>query len=212
MVKIEDVARAAGVSVATVSRVLNEQGGVLPQTQERVRKAVEALHYEPNLSARNLRRNESRIILILAPNFSNPYYSNVLSGICDVSRNLGYSTLIYNTYDSNALDEKLVSSLFQKNRADGMITLAREEGLEVSEERYSLQQWRDDATSGKLVESFACGTAAVVTPVGRVAGHDGEFTIGSGGPGQLTQKLRERLVGIQRGTVADRHGWVVKIS
>ena len=124
MVKIEDVARAAGVSVATVSRVLNEQGGVLPQTQERVRKAVEALHYEPNLSARNLRRNESRIILILAPIFSNPYYSNVLSGICDVSRNLGYSTLIYNTYDSNALDEPLVTSLFQKNRADGMITLA----------------------------------------------------------------------------------------
>ena len=124
MVKIEDVARAAGVSVATVSRVLNEQGGVLPQTQERVRKAVETLHYEPNLSARNLRRNESRIILILAPNFSNPYYSNVLSGICDVSRNLGYSTLIYNTYDSNALDEPLVTSLFQKNRADGMITLA----------------------------------------------------------------------------------------
>ena len=124
IVKIEDVARAAGVSVATVSRVLNEQGGVLPQTQERVRKAVEALHYEPILSARNLRRNESRIILILAPNFSNPYYSNVLSGICDVSRNLGYSTLIYNTYDSNALDEPLVTSLFQKNRADGMITLA----------------------------------------------------------------------------------------
>ncbi len=124
MVKIEDVARAAGVSVATVSRVLNEQGGVLPQTQEKVRKAARELRYEPNLSARNLRKNESRIILILAPNFSNPYYSNVLSGICDVSRNLGYSTLIYNTYDSNALDESLVTSLFQKNRADGMITLA----------------------------------------------------------------------------------------
>ena len=124
MVKIEDVARAAGVSVATVSRVLNEQGGVLPETQEKVRKVVETLHYEPNLSARNLRKNESRIILILAPNFSNPYYSNVLSGICDVSRNLGYSTLMYNTYDSNALDESLVTSLFQKNRADGMITLA----------------------------------------------------------------------------------------
>ena len=124
MVKIEDVARAAGVSVATVSRVLNEQGGVLPQTQQKVKEAVEALSYEPNLLARNLRKNESRIILILAPNFSNPYYSNVLAGICDVSRNLGYSTLIYNTYDSNALDETLVTSLFQKNRADGMITLA----------------------------------------------------------------------------------------
>jgi DNA-binding LacI/PurR family transcriptional regulator len=124
MVKIEDVARAAGVSVATVSRVLNEQGHVLPETQEKVRKAADELRYQPNLSARNLRRNESRIILILAPNFSNPYYSNVLAGICDVSRNLGYSTLIYNTYDSNALDQTLVTHLFQKNRADGMITLA----------------------------------------------------------------------------------------
>ncbi|MEZ4508170.1 MAG: LacI family DNA-binding transcriptional regulator [Eubacteriales bacterium] len=124
MVKIEDVARAAGVSVATVSRVLNEQGHVLPETQEKVRKAADELRYQPNLSARNLRKNESRIILILAPNFSNPYYSNVLAGICDVSRNLGYSTLIYNTYDSNALDQTLVSHLFQKNRADGMITLA----------------------------------------------------------------------------------------
>ena len=124
MVKIEDVARAAGVSVATVSRVLNQQGGVLPQTQEKVRNAAATLHYEPNLSARNLRKNESRIILILAPNFSNPYYSKVLPGICDVSRNLGYSTLIYNTYDSNALDESLVVSLFEKNRADGMIILA----------------------------------------------------------------------------------------
>lgn len=124
MAKIEDVAKSAGVSVATVSRVLNGVGSVLPETETRVREAVERLEYEPNLSARNLRKNESRIILILAPNFSNPYYSNVLSGICDVSRNLGYSTLIYNTYDSDALDESLVASLFQKNRADGMITLA----------------------------------------------------------------------------------------
>ncbi len=124
MAKIEDVARAAGVSVATVSRVLNGAGGVLAQTEARVREAVKQLSYEPNLSARNLRKNESRIILILAPNFSNPYYSNVLSGICDVSRNLGYSTLICNIYDSSALDESLVQSLFQKNRADGMITLA----------------------------------------------------------------------------------------
>ena len=91
---------------------------------------------------------------------------------------------------------------------DSLLTLAREEGLTVREERYSLDQWRDDANSGRLVETLACGTAAVVTPVGRVASRDGEFTIGSGGPGQLTTKLREKLVGIQRGTVEDTHGWV----
>ena len=51
----------------------------------------------------------------------------------------------------------------------------------------------------------------MVTPVGHVAGHDGEFTVGSGGPGQLTQKLKNRLVAIQRGEAPDPHGWVMKL-
>jgi branched-chain amino acid aminotransferase len=95
---------------------------------------------------------------------------------------------------------------------DSLIRLAREEGLEVREERYSLGQWRADAASGRLVESFACGTAAVVTPIGRVASDDGEFTIGGGGPGQLTTRLRARLVAIQRGEAEDRHGWVTRLG
>ncbi|MFY7836912.1 MAG: branched chain amino acid aminotransferase, partial [Novosphingobium sp.] len=76
----------------------------------------------------------------------------------------------------------------------------------------SIDQWQADAESGKLLETFACGTAAVVTPVGKVASHSGEFTIGSGGPGQLTQKLRQKLVGIQRGEIPDTHGWVKRIA
>ena len=71
MVTIEQVARRAGVSVATVSRTLNNSPAVKPATAQRVREAIEALHYVPNQSARNLRRNESRVILALAPNFSN---------------------------------------------------------------------------------------------------------------------------------------------
>jgi branched-chain amino acid aminotransferase len=94
---------------------------------------------------------------------------------------------------------------------DSLIALAREEGLTVREERYALDQWRADAASGRLVETFACGTAAVVTPVGKVADGSSEFTIGSGGPGQLTEKLRQRLVSIQRGEVADTHGWVHRL-
>ena len=60
--------------------------------------------------------------------------------------------------------------------------------------------------------TMACGTAAVVTPVGTVAGHDGEFTIGSGGPGQLTSKLRDKLVGIQRGRVDDTYDWIARLT
>jgi len=65
---------------------------------------------------------------------------------------------------------------------------------------------------GRLVETFACGTAAVVTPVGKVAGREGEFTIGSGGPGQLTKRLKDRLVSIQRGEAPDKHGWITRLD
>jgi branched-chain amino acid aminotransferase len=63
-----------------------------------------------------------------------------------------------------------------------------------------------------MLETMACGTAAVVTPVGKVEGKDGAFTVGSGGPGQITSKIRERLVGIQNGTIDDTHGWVKRLG
>ena len=95
---------------------------------------------------------------------------------------------------------------------DSLLTLARDEGLTVREDRYSLDQWRSDAASGNLIETFACGTAAVVTPIGHVADHGEQFTIGSGGPGQLTGKLKARLVAIQRGEAPDVHGWVMRLG
>ena len=97
MVTIERVAQRAGVSVATVSRTLNNSPAVKPATAQRVRQAVEALGYVPNQSARNLRRNESQVILALAPNFSNPYYSRILTGIGDRAWELEYSVLVCNT-------------------------------------------------------------------------------------------------------------------
>lgn len=95
---------------------------------------------------------------------------------------------------------------------DSLIQLLREEGLTVREEPYSIDQWRADAESGRLLEVMACGTAAVVTPVGTVLDGEEEFTIGSGGPGQLTSKIRERLVGIQKGEIADTHGWFTRLG
>lgn len=95
---------------------------------------------------------------------------------------------------------------------DSLLTLAREEGLSVREAPYAIDQWRADALSGRLVESFACGTAAVVTPIGSVTDGEGQFTIGAGGPGQLTGRLRDKLVTIQRGRAPDPHGWVVRLD
>ncbi|MEA2802905.1 MAG: branched-chain amino acid aminotransferase [Rhodospirillaceae bacterium] len=92
-----------------------------------------------------------------------------------------------------------------------LITLANDKGIEVREDRYSIDQWRADAGSGRLREAFACGTAAVVTPIGTVRGQDGEFKIGNGGPGTKTEELKAALVGIQRGRTADPHGWIHRV-
>lgn len=122
MVTIEEVARTAGVSVATVSRVLNNSATVKPATAEKVKAAIQNLAYTPNQSARNLRRNESRVILTLAPNFSNPYYSRILTGIGDLAHDLGYSVLICNTA-GEVKNEKQSLKMLETHRADGAIFL-----------------------------------------------------------------------------------------
>ena len=124
---------------------------------------------------------------------------------------LGGMNLFFVFDDGSIITPPLGGTILPGITRNSLMTLAREEGLTVREEKYSIDQWREDAQSGRLVEAMACGTAAVVTPVGRVASRDGEFTIGSGGPGQLTSKLRQKLVGIQRGMVEDTHGWVTTL-
>jgi branched-chain amino acid aminotransferase len=95
---------------------------------------------------------------------------------------------------------------------DSIITLARGEGRTVREERYSIEQWRADAASGKLREAFACGTAAVVSAIGRIKSASGDIVIDDGDGGPITAALKAKLVGIQRGDVADTEGWVRKIA
>jgi len=94
---------------------------------------------------------------------------------------------------------------------DSLLTLARDMGATVREERYSIEQWKADAECGRLTEAFACGTAAVVTPIGRVKGVDGEFTIGGQSVGPLTMRLRSALVDIQRGHAPDPYGWTERV-
>ena len=125
---------------------------------------------------------------------------------------LGGMNLFFVKSDGSLVTPPLGGTILPGITRDSLMTLAREEGLTVREEPYSLDQWRAEAANGTLIETFACGTAAVVTPVGKVADADGEFVIGTGGPGQLTQRLRQRLVSIQRGEAPDTHGWVHRIG
>jgi branched-chain amino acid aminotransferase len=94
---------------------------------------------------------------------------------------------------------------------DSLITIARDMGLTVTEAPYALDDWRADAESGRLVESFACGTAAVVTPIGQVADGNNRFTIGGGTTGPVTARLHAALTAVQRGTAPDPHGWLERL-
>ena len=125
---------------------------------------------------------------------------------------LGGMNLFFVFDDGSLVTPPLTGTILAGITRDSLLTIAREEGLTVREERYAFDRWRSDAESGRLTETFACGTAAVVTPISKVASHDGEFTVGSGGPGQTTQRLREKLVSIQRGTAEDKHGWVTRLD
>ncbi|WP_342619491.1 branched-chain amino acid aminotransferase [Rhodoferax sp. GW822-FHT02A01] len=103
---------------------------------------------------------------------------------------------------------------------ESLIALADDIGLIVREESYSIDQWQDDAKSGRLQESFACGTAAVVAPIGEVRGRKHRFTIGDGdgdgdgdgGPDPITERLKYTLTDIQLGRAADTHGWLDRLS
>lgn len=91
---------------------------------------------------------------------------------------------------------------------ESIMKLASEAGYTVSETPYSFDQWQKDATSGRLREAFACGTAAVIAGIGTVKYPGGTFAIGNSGDGEVTSELRGKLVGIQRGAVEDKYGWM----
>ncbi len=125
---------------------------------------------------------------------------------------LGGMNLFFLFDDGSILTPPTDGTILEGITRDSVLTLAREQGLNVREERYAIDQWRADAESGHLLETFACGTAAVVTPVGKVQSAKGSFTIGAGGAGQMTQQIRSKLVDIQRGIAEDTHGWVQRID
>ena len=120
---------------------------------------------------------------------------------------LGGMNVFFVFADGTLQTPPLTGTILPGVTRDSLIVLARDLGLTVREEPYAIDAWQADAESGRLREAFACGTAAVITPIGTVKGKSRSFTIGSGGPGQLTQRLKTALTDIQFGRAADRHGW-----
>ena len=125
---------------------------------------------------------------------------------------LGGMNIFFVFDDGTLLTPPLGGTILPGITRDAIVTLARAAGRTVREERYGIDQFRADAASGRLREAFACGTAAVIAPIGAIRSSAGDFTIGNGNGGAVTNGLKETLVGIQRGTVADEQGWVRRIG
>ncbi len=120
MVKIKDVADAAGVSTATVSRVLANKPHVRPEVHKRVMEVVQALGYRPNRVAQNLRSNSSKIIALIVSDIENPFFQSVSRAVDDAAHEQGFSVLLYNT-DENPEKEKLCLNLLRDENVAGVI-------------------------------------------------------------------------------------------
>ena len=114
--------------------------------------------------------------------------------------------------DAELVTPELTGTLLPGITRDSLIRVAEEMGHRVTERRFSVDEWRQGVADGSVTETFACGTAAVITPVGEVKARTGDFTVGDGTPGPLTMRLRESLLDVQHGRVADTHGWLHRVS
>ena len=118
---------------------------------------------------------------------------------------------IFFAFDDGSLLTPPLGTILPGITRDSIIALAKDSGRRVREEAYTIDQWRADAASGKLKETFACGTAAVISPIGKVCSASGDFLINGGTAGPVAMGLRKKLVDIQYGRVDDPHNWIRQV-
>ena len=124
---------------------------------------------------------------------------------------LGGMNLFFVFKDGSVATPSLDGTILRGITRDSVVTLLKDRGINIAERKVTLAEIRDAAARGELAEVFACGTAAVVTPVGVLKSRVEEIKI-SEEPGELTASIRAELTGIQYGLVEDRHGWMHKLA
>ncbi len=106
---------------------------------------------------------------------------------------------------------KLTGSLLAGVTRDSILRLARDAGFGAEERQVSVDEWESAAREGRMTEAFACGTAAVITPIGALKSERRSWTMGDGKSGAVTTQLRQMLVDIQYGRSPDKYGWVHRV-
>lgn len=165
---IYDVAEKAGVSISTVSRVINNTGRISDKTRKKVLEVIEALEYQPSLVATALTGKRTGTIGLIIPDVANPFFAEIARRIEDQCREIGFSLLICNT-ENNPDTEEMYLDLLNQKSVDGIIigTISRnpyvieeylQEKLPVARIAYDQPDWRIDAV---LVDYFLGGHQAV---------------------------------------------------
>ncbi|MFV0461829.1 MAG: branched-chain amino acid aminotransferase [Nostocoides sp.] len=126
---------------------------------------------------------------------------------------LGGMNLFLVTKDNELVTPELTGSILEGVTRDSVLQLAKELGLDPQERRIPIAEWKEGVASGDIKEIFACGTAAVITPVGELVwdGGSAPSTAGDAG-GDVTRAIRQRLLDIQYGRVDDTHGWLTRLA
>ncbi len=109
--------------------------------------------------------------------------------------------------DATVITPKLTGTLLPGVTRDSILSVAKDLGYKTDEVMLSVDDWRDGIASGEITEIFACGTAAVVSPIGQAKSAMGTWVTGDGQPGKITMEIRNHLLGIQHGKIEDKHGW-----
>jgi branched-chain amino acid aminotransferase len=128
---------------------------------------------------------------------------------------LGGMNLYFVHADRRLVTPELTGTILEGVTRSSILTLAKEQGLDVEERRVDIDEWSRGVESGEITEVFACGTAAVITPVGRLVRDGGEVTspvTTPDGVGPVTRRLRQALVDIQYGRSPDTHGWLRRLA
>lgn len=126
----------------------------------------------------------------------------------DTIDELGGMNLFLVREDGTLLTPELNGNILAGITRKSLIQLAKDRGLAVEERALTVSEWRAGAADGSITEAFACGTAAVITPIGQLKSPDFSIDFGDAAPGPVTLSLREELTGIQFGAREDKHGWL----
>ncbi|MEF3122099.1 branched-chain amino acid aminotransferase [Kocuria flava] len=129
----------------------------------------------------------------------------------DAVEELGGMNVFFVHDDGTLVTPELTGTILEGVTRSSILQLARDRGLTVEERRFTLDEWREGWRSGRITEAFACGTAAVITPIGRLVSTEGTIGDDDARPGPVTMDIRRQLLEIQTGRAEDPHGWLTRL-